>query len=141
MPGSGRRLCVLAFSAALLVIGACDGTSQSASGPDSTMSGNENDRLNTVHWDEAPYESGVVPGKRYDYELLTHCGIRFAKLDGRWWETEALGDGEGNPPRGWDNYFQHGEVVMDAPDRARFLRPDGVQLDFTPTHIVPPGCA
>jgi len=67
------------------------------------------------------------------YTLYTHCGIRFAKIGGRWFEADRpLSDGSGNPPPGWGNP----EAVAELGYRSR-QHPDGARLrtgtwcDFT----------
>lgn len=70
------------------------------------------------------------------FALYTHCGIDELHVNGRWYEADPpLSDGNGNPPRGWENPYQQGvvwfvsdtEVLFtdDAGHRVRFvLRPD-----------------
>ncbi len=60
------------------------------------------------------------------YWLYTHCGIKWAKIAGTFWRaTRALSDGNGNPPAGWDNPYQHGTLVIVGPRMARFDAPPG----------------
>jgi hypothetical protein len=59
--------------------------------------------------------------RREAYNLYTHCGITWARIDGRWWRaTRPLSDGAGNPPAGWGNPFQHGVLTFTGPGTARF---------------------
>ncbi len=48
------------------------------------------------------------------FELHTHCGIDELMLDGAWYERVGgrLDDGSGNPPDGWGNPYQQGEVTV-----------------------------
>jgi hypothetical protein len=47
------------------------------------------------------------------YDLYTHCGIDEAKVAGRWYlAAPPLSDGNGNPPAGWGNPYQHGTMTL-----------------------------
>jgi hypothetical protein len=49
------------------------------------------------------------------FELYTHCGIHELKTpDGRFFERAdgPLTDGSGNPPPGWGNPYQSGQLVV-----------------------------
>lgn len=49
------------------------------------------------------------------FELYTHCGIHELKTDdGRFFERAdgPLTDGNGNPPPGWDNPYQSGQLLV-----------------------------
>ena len=62
----------------------------------------------------------VVAGGK-PYELYTHCGIQWARIDGTFWRaTQPLSDGSGNPPRGWGNPFQEGTLIFRSRTRAEF---------------------
>jgi hypothetical protein len=55
------------------------------------------------------------------HTLYTHCGIRFAKIGGRWCEAgRPLSDGSGNPPPGWGNPSQPGSIRMLSASVAEF---------------------
>jgi hypothetical protein len=55
------------------------------------------------------------------YQLYTHCGIAWARIDGRWWRAQhPLSDGNGNPPAGWGNPYQHGTLSLTGKGTARF---------------------
>ena len=55
------------------------------------------------------------------YDLYTHCGIEWAKIDGMFWHARhPLSDGSGNPPAGWGNPYQVGTLVLISPTMARF---------------------
>lgn len=83
--------------------------------------------------DEAPYERGVQVGEEYDYALTTHCGIEWARVDGSWWRTEPLNDGNANPPIGWENPVERGTLSIESVDTARFTGgPDGA-IEFSRT--------
>jgi hypothetical protein len=58
---------------------------------------------------------------RRAYQLYTHCGIKWAKIDGTFWlASHPLSDGSGNPPAGWGNPFQNGTLLFIGPRTARF---------------------
>ena len=70
---------------------------------------------------ELPCTAGVEPGQPYRYTLYTHCGIRWAYFDGRWWEADPpLDDGSGNPPNGWGNPLDEGVIGLANENTARF---------------------
>ncbi|UZN02801.1 hypothetical protein [Cellulomonas sp. S1-8] len=66
------------------------------------------------------------------FELLTHCGVHelntdderfFERVDG------PLTDGNGNPPPGWGNPFQSGQLVI-VDDSAVFTDDVGHREEF-----------
>jgi len=70
------------------------------------------------------------------YTLYTHCGIRFAKIGGRWFEAERpLSDGSGNPPPDWGNPSQRGTIRMRSASAAEFRDSLGHVVRF---HLVHP---
>jgi hypothetical protein len=86
-----------------------------------------------------PYESGTEVGNSYGYQLYTHCGVHWARIDGRFWETFPLNDGNANPPDGWGNPYQAGKIVLESTDSARF-EGAGHELQFVPSAGEPPMC-
>lgn len=81
----------------------------------------------------APCGPGVPVGQPYSYQLYTHCGIVWAYFDGGWWKASpVLDDGHGNPPRGWGNPFDAGQMVLLSPDHARFRSAADLIADFQP---------
>lgn len=77
-------------------------------------------------------------GVRYEYALMTHCGVDFIRFDGRWWEaTPHLDDGNGNPPAGWDNGIQQGAIQLVSADELRFEASGGRLLRLVPAAIAP----
>ena len=64
---------------------------------------------------EAPYGPGAEVGVAYDYSLYVHCGVEWARVDGVWWRTEPLNDGNANPPDGWANPYHRGELTLRQP--------------------------
>ena len=66
------------------------------------------------------------------FELYTHCGIHELKTDdGRFFERVdgPLTDGNGNPPPGWGNPYQAGELVV-IDDVATFTDDLGHREEF-----------
>jgi hypothetical protein len=60
------------------------------------------------------------------YELYTHCGIEWARIDHTFWRARhQLSDGNGNPPRGWGNPFQAGTLTMLSRTTAKFASAAG----------------
>jgi hypothetical protein len=84
---------------------------------------------------EAPYGVGVEVGETHDYSLYVHCGVEWARIDGVWWRTDPLNDGDANPPAGWGNPYTPGTVTLSEPDVAIFDGPAGT-VEFTRTDIV-----
>jgi hypothetical protein len=60
------------------------------------------------------------------YELLTHCGIEWARIRGTFWKADhPLSDGQGNPPAGWANPYQAGTLSFTSLRTAVFTAPAG----------------
>lgn len=60
------------------------------------------------------------------YRLYTHCGIKWARIDGTFWlATSPLSDGNGNPPHGWGNPFQAGTLTLVSRTTAEFASAAG----------------
>jgi hypothetical protein len=57
--------------------------------------------------------SAIAGARGRPYQLYTHCGIAWARIDGTFWRaTKPASDGAGNPPRGWGNPFQNGTLTL-----------------------------
>lgn len=68
-----------------------------------------------------PYAAGVVVGQDYPYLLPTHCGVANAFIDGRDWDADPpLSADTNNPPPGWDENAEPGQMRLLSPDRASF---------------------
>lgn len=66
------------------------------------------------------------------YSLYTHCGIDEAKVAGRWYRASPpLSDGQGNPPPGWNNPMQDGQVRVVSPTEVEFRDDRGHHVRFT----------
>jgi hypothetical protein len=76
-----------------------------------------------------PGAAGQTSGVRY--ELLTHCGVDEARVNGRYYEAVTpLNDGNGNPPPGWDNPFQAGLMTVTSAQSAIFTDDRGHRVLF-----------
>jgi hypothetical protein len=75
--------------------------------------------------------AGKPSGSSAPYSLYTHCGIDEANVGGRWYRaTEPLSDGYGNPPKGWDNPQQKGEVTVVSDTEVVFTDSAGHRVTF-----------
>ena len=75
--------------------------------------------------------AGKPSGSSAPYSLYTHCGIDEANIGGRWYRaTEPLSDGSGNPPKGWDNPQQNGEVTIVSDTEVVFTDSAGHRVTF-----------
>lgn len=122
---SDVRLACMMRSAAVvallgLTFGACSEGGRVAEGPTG------------AELEQAPYGPGAAIDRTYDYDLYVHCGVEWARIDGDWWRTAPLNDGNANPPEGWGNPFHDGELVLTDDDSATFTGPDG-PIEFTRT--------
>ena len=67
----------------------------------------------------------IEVGHWYPFRLGTHCGIRSAYFGGRFWRARpVLSDGSDNPPRGWGNPDQIGQMRL-VSERVAEFRADG----------------
>lgn len=65
------------------------------------------------------------------FTLYTHCGIREARIGQHFYlAAKPLGDGNGNPPAGWDNPFQEGTMTVTSPTTAVFRDAKGHRVTF-----------
>lgn len=70
-------------------------------------------------------------GRSISYRLLTHCGIDEARVGSTYYVADhPLGDGQGNPPPGWDNPFQVGVMTLPMPGVAVFRDSSGHRVRF-----------
>ena len=70
-----------------------------------------------------------APARAIPYQLYTHCGIEWARIKGTFWRAQrALSDGNGNPPAGWGNPFQHGTLTFTNAKTARFTSAAGTVI-------------
>lgn len=92
---------------------------------------------------EPPYGPGAEVGESYDYVLYTHCGIEWARIDGVWWRTPPVDDGNANPPSGWGNPYDAGELLVVDDTTAVYSGGPDVEVEFERTDLseVPFACA
>jgi hypothetical protein len=85
-----------------------------------------------------PCGDGVEAGVPYRFELLTHCGVVWAYLDGRYWIASPKID----PPPDWSP-VESGTVTLVGEQQVRFEGDSGGQASFRPApHAYePPPCA
>ena len=70
--------------------------------------------------------SNAVP-----YSLYTHCGIDWARINGRWYQASPpLSDGSGNPPAGWGNPDQQGTIQVISSTEAELTDSAGHHVRF-----------
>lgn len=90
----------------------------SGGGSHATAAGNVSDAVLSV--------GGSAP-----YSLYTHCGILSATINGSSFYAEpALTDSSGNPPPGWGNPYDTGEMKLTSPTTAAFRDSAGNAAHF-----------
>ncbi len=78
---------------------------------------------------------GATVKETFDYELVTHCGIRWAYFNGRRWITPRR-----DLPEGWGAASpQAGQMKVLSHDLAVFTS-EGHELIFRPSKGPKPGC-
>lgn len=71
-------------------------------------------------------------GSSLPYSLYTHCGVLSATINGQIFYAEpALTDGQGNPPRGWGNPYDAGELTVESTTTIDFQDTSGHSAHFT----------
>lgn len=85
---------------------------------------------------EPPYGAGLEVGESYDYVLYTHCGVEWARIDGVWWRTTPLDDGNANPPDGWGNPYDGGDLLVVDDTTAVYSGGPDVEVEFERSDIV-----
>ena len=71
-------------------------------------------------------------GESRAYRLYTHCGILYATINGTtFYADPALGDASGNPPPGWGNPFDDGDMTLTTATTADFSDHAGNHAHFT----------
>ncbi len=75
--------------------------------------------------------TGGASGGWTAYQLYTHCGIRNANMNGQWYDAvPQQSDGQGNPPRGWENPYQDGQVRVLTPTSFQYRDGSGHHVRF-----------
>lgn len=117
------RRCVGLVAVAIFV-GACSGRSDVVDGPAQEDIDNE-----------PPYSAGIEVGETYDYVMYVHCGVRWARIDGVWWEAAPLDDGNGNPPDGWGNPYDAGNLTVVDENTVAYTGGPDVTVRFARTAV------
>lgn len=89
-------------------------------------------------------------GVAYPFNLLTHCGARFANFDGRYWQAVGPEPQPAPLPGGKPaDFYTAGTLTLLSPDRLRFDATDpntaavpvgGVEFTPMPAGAQPPPC-
>ena len=74
-----------------------------------------------------PCAKGVEEGVRYEFNLLTHCGVEWAYFDGRYWVPNP----KVQTPSHWPAITE-GIMVLRSQDVADFEATDGGSARFVP---------
>jgi hypothetical protein len=84
---------------------------------------------------DAPGASvSINVGSSAPYRLYTHCGVLSASINGQTYYAEPpLTDGSGNPPSGWANPYDDGDMTLRTATTADFRDPAGNTAHFTST--------
>ena len=74
----------------------------------------------------------VRVGSSSPYSLYTHCGVLSATINGQvFYAAPALTDGQGNPPPGWGNPYDAGELTVQSTTTIDFHDASGHTAQFT----------
>jgi hypothetical protein len=84
----------------------------------------------------APASVRLAIGETAPLRLFMHCGLRYATIDGRVWETKPQSH-NGGAPEGLPDVLV-GNATRNSDDMVLFTRSDlGLELTFTPTTLDP----
>lgn len=86
----------------------------------------------------APYGPGAEVGETYEYVLYTHCGVEWTRIDGAWWRTTPLDDGDASAPDGWGDPYEAGALELLDGETATFRGGPGPDLVFERTEALEP---
>lgn len=90
-----------------------------------------------------PRTGPISPSARvsYPYDLMTHCGVRYAYFDGRWWEADS--PSQDDPAKGSNPYTGYvvGAMTLMSQMMARFDLPSGFTATFHPLNGQPQPCS
>ncbi|HEV2217891.1 MAG TPA: hypothetical protein VGV88_09980 [Candidatus Dormibacteraeota bacterium] len=76
-------------------------------------------------------------GETAGYTLYTHCGVLYVTINATtYYADPPLSDGSGNPPAGWGNPYDEGQITLTTATTANFTDAAGHKAHFTST---PPG--
>ena len=92
------------------------------------------------------YDNSSSPAKAeigvpYRFNLLTHCGVEYLRVDDRVWLAKTpLGDAAHNPPPGWPSPMALGTVELTASNALTFKLEGQPPVDFGVTGDALPLC-
>jgi hypothetical protein len=73
-------------------------------------------------------------GETTAYSLLTHCGVLYVTINGTtFYADPPLSDGNWNPPAGWGNPMDSGQITLTTATTADFSDESGHRAHFTST--------
>jgi hypothetical protein len=80
-------------------------------------------------------------GVAYPYDLMTHCGVRYAYFGGRWWEADS--PSQVDPAKGSNPYtgYVPGTLTLTSQATARFDQPHRITATFHPLDGQPQPCS
>ena len=71
-------------------------------------------------------------GETAQYPLYTHCGVLYVTINGTtFYADPPLSDGSGNPPAGWGNPSDTGQITLTTATTADFSDASGHRAHFT----------
>jgi hypothetical protein len=80
-------------------------------------------------------------GVSYPYDLMTHCGVRYAYFAGRWWEADS--PSQDDPAKASNPYTGYvvGTMTLTSETSARFDLPRRFSAAFHPIDGQPQPCS
>jgi hypothetical protein len=80
-------------------------------------------------------------GVSYPYDLMTHCGVRYAYFAAHWWEADS--PRQDDPAKGGNPYTGYvvGTMTLTSQTTARFDLPHGFTATFHPLDAQPQPCS
>ena len=73
----------------------------------------------------------ISVGNSAPYDLYTHCGVLSATINGQiFYAAPVLSGGSGNPPPGWGNPYDGGEMTLRSLTTAVFHDSSGHSAQF-----------
>lgn len=73
-------------------------------------------------------------GQTTAYDLYTHCGVLVVTINGTtYYADPPLSDGNANPPAGWGNPYDHGQITLTTATTADFSDGNGNKAHFIST--------
>lgn len=96
-------------------------------------------RIDPTHPQTGP--ASPSPGVSYPYDLMTHCGVRYAYFSGHWWEADS--PTQEDPAKGHNPYTGYitGTMTLTSQTTARFNLPHTLTATFHPLGEQPQPCS